>query len=154
MNYKFLLVTLIALMATACEEKVESQEILFVCTHGAARSPIAAAYFNRIAKEKNLNYHAVFRGTEPDKNLSKETISGLTKDRFEVRDWRPSKVSKSDIEKAHKIITFDCTLPQIGFAELDITQWNGTPSISKDYNDARSAIEAHVIQLTKQLIEK
>src|SRR5438552_2704780 len=39
--------------------------ILFVCEHGAARSTIAAAYFNKLAKEKGLNYKAIFRGINP-----------------------------------------------------------------------------------------
>ena len=40
--------------------------ILFICQHGAARSTIAAAYFNKLAKEQGLNYRAVFRGITPD----------------------------------------------------------------------------------------
>jgi hypothetical protein len=35
--------------------------ILFVCEHGAAKSVIAAAYFDKLAKERGLNYRAVFR---------------------------------------------------------------------------------------------
>ena len=31
--------------------------ILFVCEHGAGRSAIAAAFFNRMAKEQSLSYH-------------------------------------------------------------------------------------------------
>ena len=65
-----------------CNQTTNSNEILFICPHGAARSPIAAAYFNKLAKEKNLNYHAIFRGTEPDETLSTRTIEGLTSEGF------------------------------------------------------------------------
>lgn len=134
----------------ACNQKAESNEILFVCTHGAARSPIAAAYFNKLAKENNLNYHAVFRGTEPDKTLSKETIEGLTKDGFQINDWSPAKVSADDIAKADKIITFDCSVnPQKSSTTKE--EWNGTPSISKDYNVARNAIREKVEALVEKL---
>ena len=43
--------------------------ILFVCEHGAGRSAIAAAFFNKMAKEKKLNYEAIFRGIHPDSSF-------------------------------------------------------------------------------------
>lgn len=140
-----------ASIITSCGQETDSKEILFVCTHGAARSPIAAAYFNKIAKEKNLNYHAVFRGTEPDAVLTKETISGLTKDEFQIDGWKPEKVANTDMDKAYKIVTFDCTLPLDDSTPKDVEEWNGTPSISKDYNIARNAIQEKVEQFVEQL---
>lgn len=134
----------------SCEPPSESKEILFVCTHGAARSPIAAAYFNKIAKEQKLNYHAVFRGTEPDQNLTKGTINGLKKDDFQVMDWKPKEVSLVDIKKAYKVVTFDCILPSNDSSPLE-EQWNGTPSISKDYDNARNVIREKVKTLIKTL---
>ena len=148
---KIAVVILFAMTFIGCGEKTETKEILFVCTHGAARSPIATAYFNKLAKEQGLNYNAVFRGTEPDKVLTKETINGLNKDGFDIRDWKPRKVSGQDIEKAYKIITFDCSLPTNVAAAENKYQWNGTPSISKDYEKARSAIKEKVEQLVVSL---
>lgn len=154
MAKKILTIIFLVSLFISCGQKEESKEVLFVCTHGAARSPIAAAYFNKIAKEKNLNYHAVFRGTEPDKVLTKETISGLAKDDFQIDNWKPEKVSNNDIAKAHKIVTFDCSLPENDSSEKNLEQWNGTPSISKDYDKARNSIEAKVRVLAEQLLEK
>lgn len=140
---------LLAFVFLGCHQKTESKEIVFVCTHGAARSPIAAAYFNKLAKENDLNFQGVFRGTEPDKVLTKETISGLTNDGFEVSNWIPKKVSTQDIEKAFKVITFDCSVPS---EKPSLTEeWNGTPSISKDYNNARDVIKENVEQLIEKL---
>ncbi len=133
-----------------CESAKESKEILFVCTHGAARSPIAAAYFNKLAKENNLNYHAVFRGTKPDDVLTKETINGLTEDGFEISNWKPENVSDKDVEKAYKIITFDCSVPSKK-SSVATVEWNGTPSISENYNIARSVIKGKVEQLIVNL---
>jgi len=134
----------------ACEQKSASEEIVFVCTHGAARSPIAAAHFNKLAKENDLNFHAVFRGTEPDEVLSKETIRGLTNDGFKVSNWKPKIVSTQDIEGAYKIVTFDCSLPSQNSKNIE-EEWNGTPSISKDYSIARNAINGNVEQLIESL---
>ncbi len=44
--------------------------IVFVCEHGAAKSVIAATYFNKLANEKGLNLKAIARGTHPDQELS------------------------------------------------------------------------------------
>lgn len=123
---------------------------MFVCTHGAARSPIAAAYFNKIIKEKNLNYRAIFRGTEPDSVLTNGTTNGLRKDAFDINGWKPEKVSENDINNAHRIITFDCGLPSNTIPK-NIEQWNGTPAISQDYDNARDVIKEKVIELVESL---
>ncbi len=62
------------------KNKETTKTILFVCEHGAAKSVVAAAYFNRLAEEKGLNYKTVFRGTKPDSLLSAGTIKGLKMD--------------------------------------------------------------------------
>ncbi|WP_109299998.1 low molecular weight phosphatase family protein [Aquimarina sp. AU474] len=150
---KIILSILITCAFFACESTNESKEIVFVCTHGAARSPIAAAYFNKLANENNLNYHAVFKGTEPGLVLTKETIKGLTNDGFKTDNWKPEKVTVQDVEKAYKIVTFDCSVPSKKSSDLTL-EWNGTPSVSKDYNIARDVIKNNVEQLIEDLKEK
>ncbi|MGH9334858.1 MAG: hypothetical protein ACRD21_14045, partial [Vicinamibacteria bacterium] len=44
----------------------EPRTVVFVCEHGAAKSVIAAAHFNRLAKERELPFRAISRGTVPD----------------------------------------------------------------------------------------
>jgi protein-tyrosine-phosphatase len=41
-------------------------EIVFVCEHGAAKSVIAAAWFNRLATERGLLERAIYRGASRD----------------------------------------------------------------------------------------
>lgn len=147
------LVLLILILSTLLSCTQDSKEIVFVCTHGAARSPIAAAYFNKLAQENNLDYHAVFRGTEPDDELSKATISGLKQDGFEVNNWKPEPVSSQDVAGAFKVITFDCTVPINNSSTLK-DEWNGTPSISKDYSKARDVIKTNVEELIESLKKK
>ena len=48
--------------------------IVFVCEHGAAKSVIAAAYFNKLAQEANSEVRAVARGTHPDSELSPKAV--------------------------------------------------------------------------------
>jgi len=152
MTKKIVLLLLVSVIFS-CEQKPEAKEILFVCTHGAARSPIAAAYFNKIAKEKDINFRAVFRGTEPDSALTRGTSEGLLLDDFEINSWKPEKVSENDITKAHRIVTFDCKLP-LNETQTKTEQWNGTPPISKDYDKARDIIKDKVTGLVEKLSKK
>lgn len=148
---KNIVTVFIVLLLLSCEQKGEAKEILFVCTHGAARSPIAAAYFNRLAEEQHLNYHAIFRGTAPDSLLTDGTVNGLVKDKFEISGWKPMLVSENDITNAFKVITFDCELPLNSPSKIE--PWNGTPAISKDYDKARDIIKDNVNRLLQVLKE-
>lgn len=133
-----------------CNQATDSKEVLFICPHGAARSPIAAAYFNKLAKEKNLNYHAIFRGTEPDETLSARTIEGLTSEGIDIKGWKPKLVSVNDINHAYKIITFDCKVPADNSTALE-EQWNDTPSPSKEYENYTAIVKEKVEKLVEQL---
>lgn len=133
-----------------CNQATNSKEVVFICPHGAARSPIAAAYFNKLTKEKNLNYHAVFRGTEPDATLSSRTIEGLTAEGIDISGWKPELVSAEDIKAAYKIVTFDCKVSADNSNALQ-EQWNGTPSPSKEYENYTALVKQKVKQLVEQL---
>ena len=133
-------------------QTVNKSTILFVCEHGAARSTIAAAYFNKIAKERGLDYQAVFRGTDPQNELTSGTKQGLMNDGFDVSGMTPSLVSKGDAAKAVQVITFDCALPSDCIA-AELHQWNGIPPISESYNGARDQIVRKVDALIMQLLK-
>jgi len=136
--------------ATYAQDK---QSILFVCEHGAARSAIAAAYFNKIAKEKGLNYEAHFRGTDPQDSLSPGARIGLVRDGFNIAKMKPTVVSESDIKQAAQVITFDCKLPA-NTNPKNLERWDGIPPISESYDIARDQIEAKVRALVHQLVKK
>ena len=129
-------------------------EILFVCEHGAARSTIATAYFNKLAKEQGLNYRAVFRATNPDSTLMPATIKGLTEDGFDISNWTPTLVSQTDINGASEIVTFDCNIPSTDGNAKPLLQWNGISPVSKDYNLTRNQIVERVQQLIDTLAKK
>jgi arsenate reductase (thioredoxin) len=125
--------------------------ILFICEHGAARSTIAAAYFNKLAQEQGLNYRAKFRGTNVDSVIGPTAQKGLLKDGFDILAWKPTPVTKDDIENAYQIVTVDCLLPEKDSITKPIIQWNGIPAVSKDYNLARDSIVRKVQALLTEL---
>jgi arsenate reductase (thioredoxin) len=128
--------------------------ILFVCEHGAARSVIASAYFNKLAVEKHLNYKAIFRGTNPDTLLTAGTTKGLTKDGFDTKKWKPTSVTQSDLNAATQVITFDCALPNSLQLNKPVSKWDSIPAISKDYDAARNKILERVKILIEELANK
>lgn len=132
-------------------DSISLKTILFVCEHGAARSTIAAAYFNKLAKEQGLNYTAVFKGTDPDTVLTAGTTKGLIKDSFDITGWKPQLVSELDIKNAYKVIAFDCKLQKKDSTSIVVEQWDGIPPISKDYNTARNEIVTKVNELIAKL---
>ena len=113
--------------------------IVFVCEHGAAKSVIAAAFFNKLAGEKGLNLQAVARGTNPDPTLSPEAVQGLREDGLSPGESVPQKLSVADVEAAQRIITF-CELQAQYHERAIIEHWDGVPPVSEDYEKARDAI--------------
>jgi arsenate reductase len=125
--------------------------ILFVCEHGVGRSTIAAAYFNRLAKEKGLPYRATFRGTDPDAALPPIVRDGLTRDGFDVSTLTPARVTPEDLRDAERIVVFGCLLPGRAAVEQKVVDVNGIPGPGDGYEQARDAIRKHVEGLVEEL---
>jgi protein-tyrosine-phosphatase len=124
--------------------------IIFVCEHGAAESIIAATYFNKIAKEMELQERAIARGTHPDQELSQNTLTGLHKDGLTSAEARPQKLSLQEIEAARRVISF-CDLPESYLHKNVIERWEDVPPVSENYQKARDAILTHLNHLVHNL---
>jgi arsenate reductase len=124
----------------------QNPTIVFVCEHGAAKSIIAAAYFNKLACETNSDLQAIARGTHPDQELSHKAIMGLQKDGLTPTESIPQKLSRADLDTAQRIITF-CELPNEYEQKTVIEFWNGIPPVSENYEKARDAIMARLNHL-------
>lgn len=120
--------------------------VLFVCEHGAAKSVIAAAHFNKLASEKNLDLRAIARGTNPDAELSSNTVAGLQADGLTPTESIPQKLSLADVESTQRVVTF-CELPEEYRSKTVIEQWDGVPPVSEDYEKARDAIVERIHRL-------
>ena len=117
--------------------------IIFVCEHGAAKSIIAAAYFNKLVQQQGLNFVALARGTNPDTELSTKTILGLQKDGLAATETTPQKLSIQETDSAQKVISF-CELPAEYQQRTIVEQWEDVPPVSEDYEKARDAILVHL----------
>jgi protein-tyrosine-phosphatase len=129
----------------------ERKTIIFVCEHGGARSTIASAYFNKLAKENNLPYQSVFRGLTPDSVISKATRKGLTSDGIETAGLSPVALSVKDVTSNAWLISLDCTAPP---SYPTYQTWKGIPAISENYEGARNEILNRLNKLIMELKAK
>jgi protein-tyrosine-phosphatase len=129
---------------------VQHQNIIFLCEHGAAKSVVAAAHFNKLASEKNLAIRAIARGTTPDAELSPKTVEGLQQDGLTPTETVPQKLSLADVESATRIVTF-CELPEEYQGKANVDRWDNVPPVSENYEKARDAIVEKINRLMNSL---
>ena len=71
--------------------------VLFMCPHGAAKSVLASAYFQRLATERGLNVRVESAGTQPDAEVAPAVASHLTKNGYAVPIAKPRRVTSEDL---------------------------------------------------------
>ncbi|MEO8392384.1 MAG: hypothetical protein ABI700_05260 [Chloroflexota bacterium] len=130
-----------------------TETILFLCPHHAAKSVIAAAYFNRLAQEYQLPFVADSAGTEPDDNVSPVVVALLAEEGIDVSSHQPRRVTQADLDTAVQIVSMGCTPQELGVAPDRIELWSDVPAVSADPQRARTAIYLHVKALANNLRE-
>lgn len=136
-----------------------SNNILFLCQHGGAKSVIAATYFNagwtaatpvaalERAEEKATTgvaavqtYTAVAASTDEPYDAVPEPVAKL----LGIRDFTPRRVTPEDVAHAARIIAIECELE-------GAERWDDVPKVSEDLEGAAAAIRRHVDALIAEL---
>jgi len=131
------------------ENMPQNPVIIFVCEHGAAKSIVAAAYFNKLASDLGLDLRAIARGTNPDDELSPQAIKGLSKDGLTPTESAPQKLTQADMQSGQRVVTF-CELPIEFQQQAIVERWDDVPLVSENYEKARDAIIEHIRQMLSQ----
>ena len=141
-----------ALVAGAAAQTTSavSPRVVFVCEHGAAKSVIAAAYFNKIAAERGLPDRAIYRGASPQAELSVSALKGLKEDGLTLPSDKPSPVTAADVTAATHVFAIGCTLPAHAASSGKADSWDDVPE-NQGYAAQRDAIKKHVERLIDQL---
>ena len=84
--------------------------ILFMCSHGAAKSVLASGYFQRLAEERGLNVHVISAGTDPDPQVAPVVANHLTKNGYAVPVSKPRRVTDAELSSADVVISIGCDL--------------------------------------------
>ena len=126
-------------------------DILFLCPHHAAKSVIAAAFFNRLAQQSGLHLTADSAGTEPSETVSPVVVTMLGNEGIDVSHHQPRRVTVDELETAGRIISMGCSPEELGVGIEFIELWDDVPPVSQDPNGARDAIRVHVERLIVEL---
>ena len=121
-----------------------TRSILFICEHGSAKSVIAAAHCEQIARERGINARASSRGTDPDAEYPPHVISGLRSEGLEPIEGAPTLLSQADTDSADTIIAF-CSPTMLNATPDEV--WDDVPPVSEGYSRARDEIVRRVTQL-------
>ena len=142
-----------ACAATIPRAQTVNKQVLFVCEHGNVKSLMAAEYFNEIAQQRNLPYHAISRGVAPDSDtVPPSIVSGLHADGFDVSKFHPTSLTSADLSTSSHVILIGTVLPKASPAETQETEaWTDVPAASTDFAAARGSLKSHIASLVDQL---
>jgi hypothetical protein len=130
--------------------------IVFVCRYGSAKSVVAARFFNRIAAEEGLPFHAVARGIEPEPVIPLYVREPIRADSFEIGpEEKPVPLDAGETRDAVAVVCIMCKLPpgQLALARQSI-EWTDVPDVSDGYTAARDRIMGHMKELMVRLVAK
>jgi arsenate reductase (thioredoxin) len=137
----------------AGKQTEQAPVVIFVCEHGAAKSILSAAIFNKLAGERGLNIRAIARGTTPDPEISPKVAAGLRADGLVSREPAPKKISKADLVGARRVITF-CALPDDYPGGIRVENWDEFLPAIEDYGKARDRLTEQINRLLEELVSK
>jgi arsenate reductase (thioredoxin) len=128
-----------------------ARTILFLCPHNAAKSVLAAAYFEQLARERGLDYRAASAGTSPDAAPSPAVVAMLRDEGIDVTGYRPRRLTTADLTNAHRVISLGCDLDDLDGGSVRVDRWDDVPPASQDLGASRIAIRRHLDVLMNEL---
>ena len=123
-----------------------------MCPHGAAKSVLASAYFQRLAKERGLNVHVTSAGTEPDATVSSAVAAHLKGQGYSVPIATPALVSPEEFASADVVVSIGCDLAALPQPRGRLIRWDDVPAPSDDFTAADEAIRKRVNDLVEELV--
>lgn len=140
--------------AAACASMHTSPTVLFICPHGAAKSVLASAYFQRLAGERGLNVRVVSAGTDPDATVAPSVAQHLATHGYAIPIDEPRRVTASDVADADVVISIGCDLADVPGPHEKVIAWDDVPALSDDFHRADEKIRERVLQLIDELLRK
>ncbi|HET7695830.1 MAG TPA: hypothetical protein VFK57_08995 [Vicinamibacterales bacterium] len=128
--------------------------VLFMCPHGAAKSVLASAYFQRAAKERGLNVVVTSAGTEPDPAVAPAVSAHLKKNGYTVPISKPTRATAAQVAAADVVVSLGCDLSGYPAPRGRTLNWDDVPSPSQDFEKADAAIKQKVAALVEELVRQ
>jgi arsenate reductase len=121
-----------------------TETVLFLCPHGAAKSVLAAALFQRLADARGLPLQPDCAGTEPDPELAPRVAALLAREGLAAPVERPQMVTEAMLEGAAWVISLGCARDELPGAPRRWEQWDDVPPPSQDLAGAYARIQQHL----------
>jgi arsenate reductase (thioredoxin) len=139
-------------LAIASTPDAKPKNVLFMCPHGAGKSVLAAAYFNRLAKDKGLNVHVDSAGTDADAVVAPVVATHLKKNGYEIPIAKPRLATVEDMASADIVVSMGCKLDNLPKPRGTLLKWDDVPGPGEDFAGADEAIKKHVGALVEDLV--
>jgi arsenate reductase len=140
--------------AGATTNSGESLTVLFLCPHGAAKSVLASAYFQRLARERGLKVRVESAGTDPDPDVAPAVARHLKVSGYETPAAKPRRVTADDMARADVVVSVGCDLKDLPAPRGTLVKWDDVPPPSEDFQRADGKIRERVIELVDELMRK
>lgn len=125
--------------------------VLFMCPHGAAKSVMASALFQKMAKERGLNVRVDAAGTDPEPELSKGVVARLQKENVPLVVSKPRAATAADMNTADVVISMGCDLSRLPAPKGELKSWN-VGDFSNNFDATEQAIRDQVTALVDELL--
>jgi arsenate reductase (thioredoxin) len=127
--------------------------VLFLCPHGAAKSVMGAAYFQKLAAERGLRVQVDARGTEPDPTVSPAVAQLLRDQGYAVPVEAPKAVTAADTAAADIVVSMGCKLDGFPAPRRALRHWD-VPGPGENLPGSSGAIRQHVRDLVDELLRR
>ena len=127
---------------------------LFMCPHGAAKSVLASAYFQRVARERGLNVRVISAGTDPDPQVAPAVARHLKENGYDVPVAKPRRATANDIAAADVVVSIGCDRKDLPAPRGTLLMWDDVPAPSEDFARADEKIRERVMALIDELVRK
>ena len=137
--------------AQSATPAAKTPTVLFICPHGAAKSVMASAYFQKMAKARGLNIRVDAAGTDPEPQLSKAVVARLQKDGYAIPIEKPRAATAADMNSADIVVSMGCDLSKLPAPKGTLKDWN-VPDFSANFDVAEQSIRDQVTRLVDELV--
>lgn len=84
------------------------KRVLFVCVHNAGRSQMAEAFFNHLARQRELDAAAASAGTAPGERVNPVAVRAMAELGISLEGRQPRPLTPELAAQADRIITMGC----------------------------------------------
>lgn len=95
------------------------KRVLFVCGENAARSQMAEAFFNHLARE----WRAESAGTLPGRRVNPLAVQAMAEEGLDISANRPKALDLERLDEFDRIISFGCIVKSVFPARDRLEEW-------------------------------